>query len=273
MTDTGPQDPYAGQPYQPDGNPRPPEYGDPDQAYPDQAYPDQGYQGQQRYPPGYQQQGQQGYPGQQGQQGYPPGYQQPGQQGYPGQPGYPPPPGYQQQGYSGYAQYQGYPPQQPYGGYPPYGPSGQRRPGSATASAVLAFVAAGLLIVAAIILFSGASATSDFGDSFNTSTGSATAELSFDGLVNLVAAALLIVGGVMLSGRKSKGRTLVAVSTAIVIASGIYWMARANSYGGTVFFALAFAALVVIAASLAFTSTTRDWLQTNPAAPPGDYSR
>jgi hypothetical protein len=203
-----------------------------------------------------------GYP----QSGYP-------QSGYPqsGYPGYPPPnPGYAPQGYPPPG-YPGYPPP----GYP-YPPARPGRPGSATAAAVIAFVAAGLLIIAAIFLFSGASATNDFGNDFNSDTSSATAELSFDGVVNLVAATLLIVGGVILTGRKAKGRTMIAVATAIVIAAAIYWMVRTSgSYGGTVFFALVFAALVIIAVSLASTSTTRAWLAGQqaaaPTAPPGYY--
>src|SRR4051812_20813533 len=72
----------------------------------------------------------------------------PGQAAYPGQPTYPGQPVY------------GY----PMPGYPGYPADPNRRPDLATASAVLAYVEAGLLIFAGILLFVGASATSNFAD-------------------------------------------------------------------------------------------------------------
>lgn len=195
-----------------------------------------------------------------GQPGYPPA-------GYAGQTGYPPAGYPQQPGQPGYGHYPAYPPY-PYGPYPYQTQPGSRRPGSATTAAVLAWVAGGLLILAGLVLFSGASHANDFGNEFNGDRSPATSELAVGGFVNLVAAGLLISGGVMLSARKTAGRSLIAAGTVVVIVAAIYWVIRAYSYGGTVFFAMTYGALVVIGLSLAYTSTTREWLATSPAAPP-----
>lgn len=163
-------------------------------------------------------------------------------------------------------QYQPYQQQYPHGG--PYGyPFGPRRPGTVTASAVLAFVTAGLLIVAGLLLLAGASLVHDLGNDLNSNPNPATAELSIDGLLDLVAAGLLIAGGVMVNGRKPHGRTLLCVGGAIVIAGSVYWLARlGGASGSVVFYALLFAALVVIAIPMLFTGSARAWLD---GPPPG----
>ncbi|MDQ1634406.1 MAG: hypothetical protein QOJ32_1215, partial [Frankiaceae bacterium] len=128
----------------------------------------EGQQGYQQPQQGYYQQPQQGY--QQPQQGY---YQQ--QQGYGQQFGQPVQQGYQQpqQGYGpqGYGQ-QGYGQQAQYGyGQPtfgsPYGTTG--RPGSITAAAVIHFIYAGFLGIAAIVfLILGIVGGSVLADAFNS---------------------------------------------------------------------------------------------------------
>ena len=196
--------------------------------------------------------------------------------GPPQQPYGPYPP--QQYGPPGYGQYP--PPQQAYPGYPQYAPYQHQpypyvyarppgRPGTVTASAVLAFVTAGLLIVAALFLFAGASLISDFGDAVDRSTGSTTSELTLDGMINMIASVLLIAGGVMLTGRKPLGRTLLTVGSGIVVACSIYWLVRFDTFGGgIVFYALLFGALVVIAVCMAYTATSRAWLAAAPSAKP-----
>jgi len=181
--------------------------------------------------------------------------QQPSGQ-YPAQYPQPYPPQYQQQPYPGYPQYAPYQ-HQPY----PYAyPRPPGRPGTATAAAVLAFVAGGCLIVAALFLFAGASIINDIGSTLNQNTDPTTSELTIDGIINLIAAALLIAGGVMLTGRKVLGRTMLSIGSGIVVACSIYWLLRFNSFGATVFYALLFGALVVIAVCMAFTTTSRAWL-------------
>ena len=229
MTDQTPEDPYAGQPY----------YGQ--QPYEQQPYGQSPY-GQPQYGQPQYGQPQYGQPqyGQYGQQQYP---------GYPPQQGYPPP---------------GY----PYAYPPGYGQRPPGRPGSVTAAAVLAYVAAGLLIFAALILFSSADFANSLGNDLNTDTSSTTGELAVDGVINLVAAGLLIVGAVMLAGRRLQGRLLLTIGTGIVVVTAIYWIARFNAYGGTVFFALLFSALVIVGLSLAYTTAAREWLSATAAPPP-----
>lgn len=154
------------------------------------------------------------------------------------------------------------PPPAPYGypgyryGYPPPAPP---RPSAVTASAVLGFVAAGLLVLAGIMLFSGASALSSLHNVANSAR--YTAELALDGFLNLLAAGLLIGGGTVMFSRRMHGRALYSVGAAIVVVESIYWIAR---WGGTVracvMYALVFGLLVVIGSWLAWTRGARGWL-------------
>ena len=205
------------------------------------------------------------------QPGYPAGTPYPGYAPQPGYPGYAPQPGYAaQQGpsYPAYSPYPGYP-AQAYPAYPYAPPRALGRPASATAAAVLGYVAAGLLILGSVVLFSSASFASDFGDSLHEDTGAITGELTIDGFIDLIAAALLIIGSVRLAGRNAAGRTVLAVGAALVVAAGIYWIFRFNTYGGTVFFAMVYSALVVVAVAVTHTTTTRAWLSATPASEPG----
>jgi hypothetical protein len=211
-----PQDPYAGQPYQP-----PPPYSD--------------------YPP----------------------YRS-GPSGYPGSdPGYP---GYPADDIGQRDAYYGYPPPPP-GSYGyPYLPQNPRPAGSVVAAAVLSFVAAGLLVLAGVILFSSASFADGLSDAFGTQHDSLTTEIRADGFVNLVAAALLVPGGLLLLKGRVLGPTLIAVGSLVVVAAAVYWVARANQYGGTLFFAVLYAATVVTATALAFANSARAWLAAQTAA-------
>lgn len=198
----------------------------------------------------------------------PPETQQP-TYGPPGQPGYPQ--GYPYGGYqTGYPPGYGYPPQQAYGGYPyppypPYPLPGPGRPGTVSASAVLAFVCGGLLLAAALLLFAGASVLSDIASSVNADTDSTTTEFTLAGVANVVSAALLIAGGVLILGRKQSGRTMISIGGAIVVATAIYWLVRYSSFGATIVYALLFSALAVICVAMAFTVTARTWLAGEPA--------
>lgn len=176
-----------------------------------------------------------------------PAYPPPGQYPAPYAGQYPQYPQYPQ-----YAQYPGYPPM-PYAGYPPpYRPS---RPGVATAANVLCFVAAGLLIAAGLLLFFGASIVSSFDD-----TSVVTAELVLDGIINMVAAGLLIAGAVSFGGRRPGGRVMLSVGCGIVLGEAVYWIARGHQ-GGYVFWALVFSALVIVSLSLAWSSSSNQWIR------------
>jgi hypothetical protein len=166
----------------------------------------------------------------------------------PGQYPAPYPPQYPQQ-------YPGYPPM-PYPGYPPvFRPA---RPGVATAAAVLAYVAAGLLILSGILLFFGASVVNGIDSLDDNSHTLVTAELVVDGLLNMVAGGLLIAGGVSFTGRNSGGRVMLSVGSGIVLGETVYWIARSS--GDATVWALLYAALVIVALSLAWSSSSNRWI-------------
>ena len=204
---SSPISPSSGDPYSQPGQGSSAQQGypqaQPQQGYPQQEYPQQGYP-RQGYP-------QQGYP----QQGYPQGQYPP--QPPPGQP-YASPgqfeAGYQQGGYQqgGYqqsgVQHAGYP--QAYGAVPPaggYGSVAGQRPGFVTAAAVLAFVSAGLSIIALIAVLGLSSAFSGI---------AGLGLLRVLSFIGLVVSAVLIWGGVQAMSGKD-GRILVIVSAASVI--------------------------------------------------------
>lgn len=134
----------------------------------------------------------------------------------------------------------------------PYAPLGPRRPGLATAAAVLAFVAAGLLIVAGLMLFAGGSVAHLFDDTAKT------AELIICGLINLAAGGVLIAAGVgVLGGRLVAFRWYLG-GTLVVVVMAIYWLAR---YGlSPLFWAVIFLGLVLTGASFMHTQDVRRWL-------------
>ena len=181
--------------------------------------------------------------------------------GYPAQPGYgyPPPPGY------------GYPP--PGYGYPAV-PPGERRPGTLLAAAVLGYVAAGLLILAGILLFDGASLVHDIDTQTGLNNDSVTTELVLDGFANLIAAALLIAGAVVMTGGRPPGRVMYSVGAGIVLVESIYWMARwADDLPYLVVYALLFAALAVVGLALGWTAGGTAWLRRTQPAKAGSLNR
>jgi len=130
---------------------------------------------------------------------------------------------------------------------------------------VLSYILAGILIISGAVLLAGASAADSIGREFGGDTSSVTAELAFDGFVDLVAAGLLITGGVMLTGRKRRGRTMLISGCALTLAACVYWLVRTSAQAGTAVFDLLYGALAVIALVLAVSGTVTQWL--NGAAP------
>jgi hypothetical protein len=188
------------------------------------------------------------------QYGYPPPYGQPPQYGPAPQWGYPPPQ---------------YPVGYPYGyPYPPAPPPiiGRRRPGTTTAAAVLGWVTAGLLVIAATVLLAGSSATADLGNTFGVDTSWAS-EFVVDGVVNLVCAGLLVVGGIWLAERKPAGQLMLTVANMVIAADAVYWTVRFNSYAALIPSAVVFGALAVVGAALTWTADTRTWLVPEKPAP------
>lgn len=170
---------------------------------------------------------------------------------YPPYPGYPPHPGY--------PPYAGYSPHPPYPVYPAYPvQSTPRRPGTVVAAAVLGFVNAGLLAIAALVLLATAASSSNEYLPFSPSIAT---ELSIDAVVNLTAGTLFTLGGVMLLGGRTIGQPLIAISTVIVCGSLVYWAIRAEGvFSAILGFGALFVALAVIAVSLAYATSARAWL-------------
>jgi hypothetical protein len=158
----------------------------------------------------------------------------------------------------GYGYGYGYPP----AAYPGFGyPAGEQRPGTVIAGAVLGYIAAGLLIFAGIVLFAGASTLNDLTDTYGISN-TYSGELTGAGLINLIAAGLLIGGAVAMTGRSPTGRTVYLVGGAIVIVMAVYWLARWGTKSGledVIFYALLFGALVVVGICLACTGAANRW--------------
>jgi hypothetical protein len=149
----------------------------------------------------------------------------------------------------------GYPPP----GYPPFGYApGEQRPGTVIAGAVLGYIAGGLLIFAGVLLFTRASTLDDtygIADSYST-------ELGLMGLLNLIAAGLLIGGAVAMTGRSRTGRNLFAAGGTIVLVLTVYWLTRWATKSGledVIVWALLFAALVIVGMSLACTGAAARW--------------
>jgi hypothetical protein len=152
------------------------------------------------------------------------------------------------------------------GSYPAPWDSG--RPNAIPAAAVLAYIDAGLLILAGLLLLAGASAVDSWNTAFGSHDNAITTELAVDGVLNLLAAGLQIAGGVMISSRSETGRTLLSAGGGLCIAAGLYWVLRAQAVGVLVW-TIVFVALPIIAISLAWTAPATQWLRgEDPRSPP-----
>jgi hypothetical protein len=175
--------------------------------------------------------------------GVPPGYGPP--PGYGAPPGYGPPPGYR-------------PP-------PDYGPSPDARPGGVMASAVLALITSGLLLITGfvVIFAAGSLDTSDF----DSQTAQRTTLFVIAGLGNVLAAAVLIMGAVLLLNRSKNGRTAVAIGAMLCFVLGVFWMAEDQQDDGIVVWLLIFCVPSATAALLAATTRVGQWLRSAPPYP------
>ncbi len=194
--------------------------------------------------------------------------QQPPQGGYGGPPptqpyaGQPQAPAYGQ--YPGYPPAYGYPPN-PY--VTPYGPppqTGPKRPGLVIAGSVLAYVNAGMIILAGALLLFGAAIVNDFEDAFDSNTNYGV-EFAIDGVVNLIMGGLLIAGAVGFTSGKPIGRTLLTVGNGLVIAASVYWLLRFsgdryNAGDGYIVWSVIFAILAILSLAFSFTGAVNRWL-------------
>ena len=151
--------------------------------------------------------------------------------------------------------------------YPPPWDSG--RPGGLMAASVLAYIDAGLLILAGLLLLIGASAIDSFNNAFGSSDQGASAELAMDGLINLVSAGLQIAGGVMMSARSVRGRVLFTFGGAVCLAAGVYWLLRVHTAGVAIWTAV-FIALPIIGLGMSWTAPATVWLRGGDPRDPRD---
>lgn len=142
--------------------------------------------------------------------------------------------------------------------YPPPWDSG--RPRGVLAASVLAYIDAGLLILAGLMLFVGASAVDTWSNAFGASDNGITAELTIDGLVNLVSAGLQISGGVLMAARSERGRTMLSIGGGLCILAGVYWVLRIHDVAAVVWSAV-FMSMPIIAMSVAWTVPATTWLR------------
>jgi len=190
---------------------------------------------------------------------------------YPSVPGYSPAPGYPQS--FGYPSVSGYSPAPGYPSYPrpPLNPAlwayrpfrfdeVERRPSTATAAAVLGYVTAGFLIIAAIGLFAYAGDINDFNDTFETYAVDIGGELAALGALNLVLAVMILVGGIMLTRGRQVGRHLLETGMSACLLTSLYWVVRWH-LGILVVYAVLFAALAGTALGLALARGITEWLR------------
>ncbi len=200
------------------------------------------------------------------QSGYPgSGYAQPG---YP-QPGYPQP-GYPQPGYpgpGGHGAPYGY--QSPYGYAPPRGPE---RPGGATASAVLMFIQAAVVLISTLYVLIFASVAGTVSDVGRSGSNSLETEWTIIGILQLVSVGLLIFAGVQLLSGNRNARLLSMLGCIAQLVFVVYWMVRISSLpdfdaDGSVLFVvpLMYAVLPVVALALAMGKPIADYITAKAA--------
>jgi hypothetical protein len=144
------------------------------------------------------------------------------------------------------------------GWYPPPWDSG--RPAGLMAATVLAYIDAGLLILAGLLLLVGASAIDEWNNAFGGSGQSITAELTVDGVVNLVSAGLQIAGAVIMAGRNVHGRVVFSAGAGVCVATGIYWVLRRPD-SDVLVWAIVLTAMPVIGLVMAWAPQSTAWLR------------
>jgi hypothetical protein len=135
---------------------------------------------------------------------------------------------------------------------------------------VLGYVAAGLLVIAGLLLFFSASIIASWRDVAGDTTGGLSAEFALAGTVNVISAALFIAGGVVMTNRSPFGRALYYAAAGLTVVETLYWLARwaGPSDGAVVFYAIMFAALAVVGTCLAALGDSSRWLRATDRAQP-----
>jgi hypothetical protein len=152
-----------------------------------------------------------------------------------------------------------------YPAYPPTGGAAGDRPATAMAAAVVAWVLAGLLFIAAGLLFFGATFLHDI-EAANGYSGDEVSELLVDGVLDIVAAGMLVAGGVALAARNRHGRPLLVGGSALVVVLALYWLIRwaGRLAGVTTGYAVMFGAGALLVAAFTATGRVSSWLAAGP---------
>jgi hypothetical protein len=135
---------------------------------------------------------------------------------------------------------------------------GQRRPGAVVGATVLSVTMAGVLLITGFIVIF---AASSLGASDDVESTANVTPFVVAGLLNVVAAALLIIGGVLLLGRAAAGRVAIGAATVLCIALAIFWLADDQNDNGIVIWLFIFCVPVITATLLATTASVAQWLR------------
>lgn len=154
------------------------------------------------------------------------------------------------------------------GAYPPAAYGGwtgghavDERPGEAVAAAVLSLIVAALLLITGFVVIFAASSLETAPDADPSQR---TTLFVFAGLVNVIAAAILIVGAVLLLSRSKSARATIASGTLLCLALGVFWLANDQGDSGIVVWLVIFCVPVVIASLLSASTRITFWLRTAP---------
>lgn len=140
-------------------------------------------------------------------------------------------------------------------------------PGVGIAGIVFGFVAGLLLLLASLLLIIGASFVAGFGD--NTSYSGSQFGLAAFG--DLIAAGLLVVGGVLVPLRRPAGRLLITAAAALTLVMAGFWGWNIG-VADAAFWSILFVGLTVTATALVWQKPVELWLSgvgTAPGAYPG----
>ena len=111
------------------------------------------------------------------------------------------------------------------------------RPGEAVVAATLSLVTAGLLLITGFVVIFAAGNLQNLDDSTSTSR---TTLFVLAGLTNVIAAALLIIGGVLLLGRSTGSRGPLALGALLCLALGVFWLANDEGDNGVLVWLIIF---------------------------------
>ena len=134
------------------------------------------------------------------------------------------------------------------------------RPGEVLTATVLALITSGLLLITGFIVIFAASSLDTTDDTVESSQ--RTTLFVGAGLLNVIVAATLIIGAVLLLGRAKGGRTGLALGALVCLALGVFWLIEDRENGFVVFWLLLFCAPAAAAGVLACTTRVTLWLNT-----------